>query len=139
VRGSWWVQTEWIQSRVTASDLGDPVFGGAYVETGWFLTGETRFYRTEDGIFGRVRPKRLFRGGNPFTRKGDCGALEIVGRYSWIDLSDGTVSGGEMHNAGLGLNWYLTHASRFMVNYIHSVLRDGGNANLLLVRFQFNP
>jgi phosphate-selective porin OprO/OprP len=139
VLGSTWIQAEWIRSFVDAPDVGDPAFGGAYVEAGRFLTGESRFYRTHEGSFGRLTPNRLFHGGNPFKGKGDGGALEITGRYSTLDLNGGAITGGEMHNLTLGLNWYLSAASRFMLNYIYSDVRDVGSANLLLIRFQFNP
>ncbi len=69
----------------------------------------------------------------------DGGAIEITGRYSTIDHNDGAVAGGEMGNLSLGLNWYLTQTTRFMVNYIHADVRDGGHADLALVRLQFNP
>jgi len=139
VHDRYWVQAEWIQSKATAAEFGDPKFGGAYVEMGWFLTGESRLYQTDEAIFGRVTPNKLFHGGNPFTGKGDGGAIEITGRYSTLDLNSGTISGGEMQDVSLGLNWYLTQASRLMLNYIHSEVQDVGNADLVLIRFQFNP
>lgn len=133
-----WAQSEWIEYRIDA-DVGGLTFEGGYVEAGWFLTGEHRFYRLEDGVFGRLTPNRLFHGGNPFTGKGDGGAIELTGRFSTIDLDSGPVGGGRARDFGVGLNWYLTQATRFMVDYVHSSVKDVGRANIVLVRFQFNP
>jgi phosphate-selective porin OprO/OprP len=139
VQGPWWVQAEGIGSFVSAEDAGDPTFTGAYVEAGWFFTGESRFYQTQDGTFGRLQPNRLFRGGNPFDLDSNGGALGVTLRYSQVDLSDGAISGGELRNASLGLNWYLTSASRVLFNFIHSKRVGGSSANLFLLRYQFNP
>jgi phosphate-selective porin OprO/OprP len=139
VQGPFWAQAEWVRSFVNADDFGDLEFDGIYVEAGWFLTGETREYRTQDGHFGRVTPNRLFRGSNPFTGKGDSGAMEISGRYSKVDLNDGSIAGGEMSNVSVGLTWYLTASSRLTLDYVRSDVRDVGAANLVLLRYQFNP
>ena len=106
---------------------------------GWFLTGESRFYRTQDGTFGRLTPNRLFHGGNPFSRGSDGGALEFTARVSKLDLNSGAITGGEMRDFSVGMNWYLNETSRLMVNVIQSKLLDVGRANLLLLRYQFNP
>jgi phosphate-selective porin OprO/OprP len=139
VEGPFWAQAEWVRSFVNADNLGDLEFDGIYVEAGWFLTGETRRYVTEAGHFGRVTPNQLFRGGNPFSRKGDGGAMELNGRYSTVDLNDGSIAGGEMTNLSLGLGWYMSASSRLMLDFIHSDVRDAGVANLVLLRYQFNP
>jgi phosphate-selective porin OprO/OprP len=139
VIGPVWLQSEWITAAATSEAAGDPRFYGFYFEAGWFLTGESRFYQPEDAVFGRLIPHRLFRGGNPFRRGADGGALEFVGRVSTIDLNGGLISGGEMTDVSLGVNWYLSHSSRFDFNYVHSYLRGVGRANLFLFRYQYNP
>jgi phosphate-selective porin OprO/OprP len=139
VSGPTWVQAEWFRSFTESTQDGNLEFGGGYVEVGWFLTGEHRFYVTEEAAFGRLTPKRLFQGGNPFRRGSNGGALEFVGRASTIDLNDGPVQGGELHNFSLGLNWYLSQVNRVTLDYVHSYLLDGGRANIVLLRYQFNP
>jgi phosphate-selective porin OprO/OprP len=139
VAGPFWAQAEYLRADVDSSQAGDPVFDGAYLEVGYFLTGESRAYDPTQGAFFRLTPKRLFHGGNPFTRHGDCGALEVTARYSGLDLNDALVSGGEMTNLSLGMNWYTSQTSRFMLNYVRSELHDVGAANIVLVRYQFNP
>ena len=108
-------------------------------KVGWFLTGEHRFYVTEAAAFGRLTPTRLFRGGNPFRKGSQGGALELIGRASTTDLNDGPVQGGELRNFSLGMNWYLSQVNRISLNYVHSYLVDRGRANIVLLRFQFNP
>jgi phosphate-selective porin OprO/OprP len=139
VFGRFWSQFEWLQSEVPSDNLGDLTFEGSYVEVGWFYTGENRFYKTTDGTFGRVTPNRLFKDGNPFTKKGDCGALEFTARYSALDLNDGLVRGGAMKNYSVGMNWYLSDSSEVKLNLIHSDVQGVGGANLALIRYQFNP
>lgn len=56
---------------------------------------------------------------NPFSLSGDgTGAWEIAARYSNLDLNDGTITGGELDSYTLGLNWYPTKNTKFMLNYI---------------------
>ena len=142
VQGSWWAQSEWIGSNLDSDDLGDPKFSGAYFEAGWFFTGESRTYRRRDGIFGRVLPFRPYKlGGNPFKEDSNGGAVEFTGRISTTDLTDAEVRAGKIDNLSVGMNWYLTPATRFMANYIYSRVNngDGGHANIFLIRYAFNP
>ncbi len=44
-----------------------------------------------------------------------------------------------MTDVSLGMNWYLNQQFRFMLNLIHSDVRDLGTADIALVRFQYNP
>ncbi|MGD8375729.1 MAG: porin, partial [Acidobacteriota bacterium] len=67
------------------------------------------------------------------------GALELTGRVSYVDLNDGPVRGGRMLDAGFGLNWYATRATRLSLNYIRSRVDGVGHANIVLFRYQFNP
>ena len=139
VSGSNWIQGEWIQSKVDASALADPRFDGIYIEVGRFLTGETRFYDPTQAVFGRLRPNSIYKGGNPFRKTEDRGAFEITARFSTINLNDGMIQGGELRDLSLGLNWYIDEVNRVMLNYVHSDLRNVGKANLILLRYQFNP
>ena len=72
-------------------------------------------------------------------RWGFGGAIEIIGRVSGLDLNDGLITGGEIFDVSVGLNWYLSHASRVMANYIYSDVEGVGHAHILLLRYQFNP
>ncbi|MDH3713766.1 MAG: porin, partial [Gammaproteobacteria bacterium] len=106
VSGSYWAAAEWVGSSVEAENLSNPAFDGAYLQGGWFLSGESRFYKTSSGTFGRTRPNKLYTGGNPFNIVANGGGLELTARYSALDLSGGTINAGNVRNIGFGLNWY---------------------------------
>lgn len=139
VRGPWWAQAEWLETEVESDDGTRFGFDGSYVEVGHFLTGENRLYRTRNGAFGRLIPRRTFRGGNLFRRGTDKGAFELSARFSTVDLDDGEVLGGEMRNVGFAVNWYATTAARVSFNLIHSKVEEEGSTNILLLRLQFYP
>jgi phosphate-selective porin OprO/OprP len=139
VQGPFWVQAEWLTTDYESDEFGDARLGGGYVEAGWFATGESRYYFAQEGVFGRTRPNRPFRGGNPFRKDSNGGAIEFVARVSSLDLNDGYVTGGEMRDFSVGVNWYHSQTSRLMANYIYSKVEGVGHANILLLRYQFNP
>jgi phosphate-selective porin OprO/OprP len=138
VRGPLWVAAEIVQSRVSAPQLQDPNFTGSYVQVGWFLSGDSRPYRTNSGTFDRMRPRNKFVKGSPFKKK-NGGAWEIVGRLSRVDLTDGDVKGGELTDLSAALNWYPNATTRFQLNYIHASPKDRGSANIFLLRLQYQP
>jgi hypothetical protein len=37
------------------------------------------------------------------------------------------------------MNWYLSQVNRVSLNYVHSCLLDSGRANIVLLRYQYNP
>jgi phosphate-selective porin OprO/OprP len=111
VRGPLWIAVEHIRSKVSAQAVNDPTFKGSYVQVGWFLTRESKPYRTNSGTFDRLRPIAKYGGGNPFKRE-NGGAWEVVGRLSTVDLSDGLVEGGGLTDISAALNWYLNATTR---------------------------
>ena len=115
-----------------SSSSSDPTFDGFYIQASYFLTGEQRNYKTSTGAFDRVRPKENYHYG------AGRGAWEVAARYSQIDLTDDSVSGGELKDLTLGLNWYLNPNMRMMWNYIRSHLDDVGDSDLLLMRLQID-
>jgi len=131
VDGPFSLQGEYMLADVDRSgSSSDPTFDGFYIQGSYFLTGEKRNYKTSSGTFDRVKPKENFRfGGGP-------GAWEAAVRYSSIDLDDSGVSGGELKDITVGLNWYLNPNTRIMWDYIRADLDDVGDANLFLMRFQ---
>jgi len=138
VQGPLWVAAEYIQSDASAQSYDNPKFSGSYVQVGWFLTGESRPYRTNSGTFDRVRPTIKYTKGNPFKKR-NGGAWEVVGRISTIDLSDGLIEGGELTDISASVNWYINATTRVEFNYIHASPRDRGAANIFLMRLQFQP
>lgn len=138
VQGPLWASAEYILTDVSAEGAGDPVFHGSYVQVGWFLTGESRPYRTNSGTFDRVRPLTKYANGSPF-RKRQSGAWEVAGRISRVDLDDGLIEGGRLRDLGVALNWYVNATARIGLNYIRAEPDDRGSANIFVLRLQYNP
>lgn len=116
--GSFSAQAEYMTSQVRRDDNSDLNFDGWYAEMTYYLTGESRQYK--NGNFGRPKPKASL--GN-----GGVGAWQLALRYSTLDLSDESVTGGEMDAMTLGLNWYPTPTLRFSANYIDVLEINGGS------------
>jgi phosphate-selective porin OprO/OprP len=133
VEGPLSLQGEYFYLDLDRTDGGSSVeFDGYYGQVSYFLTGEHRRYKKSAGAFTRIRPHKNF------GDEGGIGAWEIAARYSEIDLNDGDVSGGEMNNRTVGLNWYLNPNTRVMWNYVHSDLDYSGDADILLMRLQID-
>ncbi|HVR28220.1 MAG TPA: porin [Thermoanaerobaculia bacterium] len=127
VFGPFWFASEYIQADTDAPAFGDPTFSGAYVQAGFFLTGESRVFKPGDGAFDRNKPKEnLGKGG---------GAWEIALRYSTIDLTDGRIAGGEQDDVTLALNWYLNPVARLMLNLVRADVDGKGDADFVLLRW----
>ncbi|MEE8596699.1 MAG: porin, partial [bacterium] len=118
----------------------DPDFSGFYGYFSYFLTGENRKYKKENGVFSRVKPNKNFHWG----RGKGKGAIELAARYSELDLSDEGIDGGRLQDLTLGVNWYLNPNTRVMLNYVRAnvdrlvndIRLDDDNADLLSMRFQ---
>lgn len=146
VFGPFSIQGEYDQSFVRdgltqADDSGSrleitPNFSGFYMYGSYFLTGESRAYKTKSGEFTQVKPKKNF-------GKDGIGAWEVAARYSHLDLTDSGIFGGKMDNITVGLNWYLSPNSRLMLNYVKSKVNftnpsiaEEGNMDAVMTRFQ---
>ncbi len=96
------------------------VLPGMYAQAGYFLTGEHRPYDRKTGQIDRIIPKHSF---GPW--RDDCvsgwGAWEAAGRFSYLDLNDKNIHGGQIHDYTAGLNWYLNPNWKIQFNYIYSV------------------
>jgi phosphate-selective porin OprO/OprP len=113
--GSLHAQSEVYVASVNQTGGPQLTFSGAYVHAGYFLTGESRPYNREAGVFGRVDPA------SPFGSDG-CGAWEVAARWSILDLNDANVQGGKLTDLTFGLNWYLNRYTKFQLNYIRACL-----------------
>jgi phosphate-selective porin OprO/OprP len=132
------------QSEVLAMSVyqmgGQPTanFWGAYAQLSYVLTGEVRPYNKAGGVYTRVVPNKPF-GTGPCS---GCGAWEIAGRWSTIDLTDQNILGNELQDWTLGLNWYLNKYTKFQFNYIRpnldSAVTGTSHADLLAVRAQLD-
>ena len=94
---------------------------GAYVQVGWFLTGEHRPYDRVNGVIDRVKPfEDFFMVRTDHGLERGKGAWEVALRLSHIDLDSGNISGGKMDNLTFGINWYCNPNCKVVFNYIHS-------------------
>jgi phosphate-selective porin OprO/OprP len=119
IEGPFTLQSEYLGMQVNTA-VGSPYFQGYYVSAGWFLTGESRPYKFQEGIFDSVKPQSL-------VGKGGWGAWELVGRFSDTDLNAGDVIvGGREKNLSVGLNWYPVQNVRFQTNYVKVLDVEGG-------------
>ncbi|WP_428156147.1 OprO/OprP family phosphate-selective porin [Brevundimonas sp.] len=137
VRRSGWLLAEGGR-RVVETASRDFDQNGYAISAGWFLTGETPPLSTRTGTW--QRPKVL----KPFGTEG-YGAVEVVGRYDFADLSDNP-TGGEGDAWVLGLNWYPTNNTRVSAHWSAWSVEnrtgaflgeDSGNTALLRVQTGF--
>ena len=133
-KGPYLVGFEYLGTDVDSAASGDPFFHGYHLSGSWAVTGEMRTYRKRSGLFNALPVSRP-------VNQGGWGALEAAFRYSRLDLTDGTVEGGEMDIYSLGLNWWLTRRAQFSVDYRDISLdrfgsdgdSSGFNARLMLI------
>lgn len=120
--GAFHAQSEFIHAIVNQNAGPTVAFSGVTAQAAYILTGEHRPYNAKAGVLGRVVPKNDF---------GDCGcgAWEIAGRWSMLDLNDGNIRGGQLQTSTVGLNWYLNKFTKFQFNYIHAFLESPINGD----------
>ena len=134
VDGPWSMQSEFLGNFVASAT--DQNFFGFYTYGSYFWTGESRFYDTRRGLFGRLQPKQNFN----FSGEG-MGALETAVRFSYLDLNSAPVNGGILQSATIGVNWYLHSHSKIRFNYVFSRANGGpqpGDLNAFQTRFEFD-
>ena len=131
-RDSLLVGSEYFFQSVDSRESGDPDFHGGDVVMSWLPTGETRTYNTRGGFFNQVSPARTVFEGGP-------GAWELVGRFSYIDLDDGALSGGRFWRLTPMVNWYLSDHVRLEAAYGFGTLDRftlAGNTHFFQSRLQ---
>ncbi len=103
--GPFYLEAEYAKDDVKRlGGLPEPSFSGWYANVGYFLTNDHRPYEPQSGEIDRVIPK------------GKWGAVEVLARYSTLDLNDlaANIKGGSAKVTSLGLNWYVNYNSRIM-------------------------
>jgi phosphate-selective porin OprO and OprP len=122
VLGPWTVQAEWAGQFLTdavagGQPQGTVFFHGGYVEALYFLTGEHQEYDKREGVFGRVVPKNNYH----LRQCDDCrafGAWQVGARFSYLDLNDKAIRGGQVYDWTFGLNWFFNPNMKCQFNYI---------------------
>jgi len=112
--GPFWLAAEYVGAEVDSSAGGGLSFSGNRVSASLILTGEMREYRFKSGTLGPVPVSRS-------VREHGVGAWEIAARWSTINLTDGSVGGGEMDILSLAINWWLTPTAMVNWNYRYIV------------------
>lgn len=127
-QGPWTVMGEYVRAKTDAPTVGDPGFDGLYLGVAWVVTGENRPYDQTAGYSRRVVPQ------------GERGALELVARWSRVDLDDGAIAGGRFTKTYLGANWWATNRWKFGLGWGRTWLdADGrqGVTDAVLGRLQW--
>ena len=106
----------------------DLTFEGAYVQAGYFLTGEYQPINRRTGTIDRVKPLENFFLVNTCDDEiaSGWGAWQVIARYSYLDLSDGNITGGDERNFTFGMVWWWNSHARMQFNYIHAQIDDRG-------------
>jgi phosphate-selective porin OprO and OprP len=127
VRGPWTLQSEYLFSNfhdartAFGNPLGNSVsYHGGYIQLLRYLTDDFDHYNKKTGVFERVEPSSKFARGSE-SSCGGTGAWQVGGRYNFLDLNDGGLNGGTLHNFTLGLNWFLNPNLKFQWNYMATV------------------
>jgi phosphate-selective porin OprO/OprP len=136
-------QAEYLATNVDQAGNPNLYYDGAYAQVGYFLTGENRTYNRTYGVFDNLIPYEDFFGIG--RRAGICGwgAWEVVGRWSYLDLSDPNAvpivaaagppavpNPGYLDESTLGLNWYWNQYMRMQFGWQHCFLNNvAGNSD----------
>lgn len=99
------------QFEYVMADGDDNSLSAWYLQGGYFLTGESRGYKTGSGAWDRVKPS------TPYGQNGN-GAWEVAGRLGAVDFSEGGSADAELTSITVALNWYLTNHTRIGFNLI---------------------
>lgn len=111
IRGPWSLQGEVLDVRANRDGgLADVSGNGAYLFGSWVVTGESRGY---NGYATNVVPAAT-------------SALEVLLRYSQLDLDDGAIRGGRQSDWTVGVNWYLGRNVKLQANYVFAHARRAG-------------
>jgi phosphate-selective porin OprO/OprP len=115
VYGPFSTQAEYIQTNVSGTGYHNSTMDGYYGYATYFLTGESRAYKSKTGAWDRLKPA------HNFDMKGGWGAWELAGGYDHINLNGNNINGGRMSTAKFGINWYPNSHIRVMTNYIKTL------------------
>jgi phosphate-selective porin OprO and OprP len=110
-------EVHWLNADVPGG--AGPTFFGGYAEVGYFLTGETRGYKS--GAFDRTKVLKPVGGGG-------IGAFQVNLRYDHLDLNDDGVIGGTQKGYEASLIWIPQDHVRLLLNYGHLQFDDAAVA-----------
>jgi phosphate-selective porin OprO/OprP len=129
IRGPLSARSEFMLSHVDRPHGNNETFWAAYAEVAYILTGESRPYRENRGVLGRLVPS------NPVAfRDGGLGLWEVAARYSYVDLNNRDTRGGRLGDWSIALNWYARAHVRVMTEYVHAKRYGVGRSNIIQSR-----
>lgn len=121
VNGPFSIQSEAMLAMVDQVTGPNLYFTGAYVQLGYFLTGEHRPYNRAAGAIDRVTPfENFFRLGTERGIATGSGAWELTARFSYVDLNDKNIHGGTVNDLSVGVNWFMNPYTKMVFNYIRA-------------------
>ncbi len=106
---------------VAAAKAGNPFFFGWYAGASRVLAGGRRRFNREVATYSPVRPNSSFS-----IADNHWGAIEVGGRFTYTDLSSGTIDGGRISRYTTALSWYPSSAVRLEFNYGYSIVERAG-------------
>ncbi len=130
VNGPVHVSGEYMTTALSDQTSFEPTLKGWYVQTGWFLTGEHRGYKTSAAAFERVKTKTN-------ALDDGAGAWEIAARVSRVDFSAAT-PGNQLDDVSFALNWYLNSYTRMMLDYTTANWDANDTTNIVALRVAFD-
>jgi phosphate-selective porin OprO/OprP len=112
-------------------------FSGGYFDIFWSPTGESRAYNASDGSFGRITPLRTL------GSDGGFGHVMLSARYDFLDLTDGSIDGGEQTAISGGVSWMPISYVKFQLNYTTNDIErpssdESGNVDTITLRTQID-
>ena len=114
--GPLWIASEYTQTIVDTPE--DRLhFNGYHIALNYFLTGEHRGYNKRRGTVRRITPVLDF-------DKGGWGAVEVSARYSFMDLSDKEITGGQMEIVSTGIVWHPRRDHQFHLQWSRARLKN---------------
>ena len=144
--GAFQLVAEYMRTDVDRrDDVGADVnFDGGYIQASYFLTGEHIPWNRKTGTIGRVKPFENFfavRDCDSVIKRG-WGAWQLAARYSFLDLNDEDIVGGEGESYSFGVNWLWNEYARMQFDYMTGNIEQGttgfGDYNAFGVRFMVN-
>lgn len=106
---------------VASAKTGNPFFFGWYAGASRVLTGERRSFNRDLGAYSSVKPRASFSPSDHYW-----GAIEVGGRFTYTDLTSGTIDGGRISRYTAAVSWYPAGTWRLEFNYGFSVLERAG-------------
>jgi phosphate-selective porin OprO/OprP len=108
----------------TKSGMPNLSFQSGHVAATWSLTGESRAasYTMKSSEFKRLVPAENFS-----LKKGTWGAFELASRYSYLDVTDKNIRGGQEGRLSTSLNWYFNPAVRMLFDWTRVMNAKNGS------------